>query len=437
MGIVAIVGRPNVGKSTFFNRLYGERLAIVDETEGVTRDRIYGKTDWNGMEFSIIDTGGYITNSEDIFEAEIRKQVTLAVEEADLVLFMTDVQTGITDMDMAIAEMLRRSGKKVIVAVNKVDNTKLFFDSNEFYRLGFDEVYPISSTNGSGTGDLLDAITAYFETNQIKEPEAYQEDIPKVAFVGRPNAGKSTLINTLLGEERNIVTDIPGTTRDTIDAIYNKFGHQFVLVDTAGIRKKRKIFDDLEFYSVVRSVRAIERSDVAVLIIDVTMGITSQDMTIFNIIKKNHKGAIIVMNKWDLVDKDHKTLEEYKQELLKKIAPFTDVPVLFISAKNKKRIFKVIEEIERVYKNKQIKIPTHKLNEVMLPLIEATPPPMYKGKKVKIKYVTQLPSRSVSFAFFCNHPQYIKEPYKRFLENKLRENFELTGVPVNIILREK
>ena len=437
MGIVAIVGRPNVGKSTFFNRLYGERLAIVDETEGVTRDRIYGKTDWNGMEFSIIDTGGYITNSEDIFEAEIRKQVTLAVEEADLVLFMTDVQTGITDMDMAIAEMLRRSGKKVIVAVNKVDNTKLFFDSNEFYRLGFDEVYPISSTNGSGTGDLLDAIVEYFKTNQIKEPETYQEDIPKVAFVGRPNAGKSTLINTLLGEERNIVTDIPGTTRDTIDAIYNKFGHQFVLVDTAGIRKKRKIFDDLEFYSVVRSVRAIERSDVAVLIIDVTMGITSQDMTIFNIIKKNHKGAIIVMNKWDLVDKDHKTLEEYKQELLKKIAPFTDVPVLFISAKNKKRIFKVIEEIERVYKNKQIKIPTHKLNEVMLPLIEATPPPMYKGKKVKIKYVTQLPSRSVSFAFFCNHPQYIKEPYKRFLENKLRENFELTGVPVNIILREK
>jgi GTP-binding protein len=338
---------------------------------------------------------------------------------------------------MSIAEMLRRSGKKVIVAVNKVDNTKLYFDSNEFYRLGFDEVFPISSTNGSGTGDLLDAIVDYFKKINTTAIEEYDENIPKVAFVGRPNAGKSTLINTLLGEERNIVTDIPGTTRDTIDALYNKFGHKFVLVDTAGIRKKRKIFDDLEFYSVVRSVRAIERSDVAVLIIDVTAGITSQDMTIFNIIKKNHKGVIIVMNKWDLVDKDHKTMEEYKKELLNKIAPFTDVPVLFISAKNKKRIFKVIEEIEKVYENTKIKIPTHKLNEVMLPLIEATPPPMYKGKKVKIKYVTQLPSRSVSFAFFCNHPQYIKEPYKRFLENKLRENFELTGVPVNIILREK
>ena len=437
MGIVAIVGRPNVGKSTFFNRLFGERLAIVDETEGVTRDRIYGKSDWNGTEFSIIDTGGYITNSDDVFEEEIRKQVSLAVDEADMVLFMTDVQTGVTDLDMSIAEMLRKSGKKVIVAVNKVDNTQLYFDYNEFYRLGFEEVYPISSTNGSGTGDLLDAIVEYLNKLKTPAPQDYDENIPRVSFVGRPNAGKSTLINTLLGEERNIVTDIPGTTRDAIDTLYNKFGHQLVLIDTAGIRKKRKGYEDLEFYSVVRSIRSIEKSDVAVLIIDATVGVTSQDLTILNIIKKNHKGLVVVMNKWDLVDKDHKTLEQYHEDLLNKIAPFTDVPVLFISAKNKKRIYKVVEEIERVYKNTKVKIPTHKLNEVMLPLIESTPPPMHKGKKVKIKYVTQLPSRSVSFAFFCNHPQYVKEPYKRFLENKLRENFELTGVPVNIILREK
>jgi len=437
MGIVAIVGRPNVGKSTFFNRLYGERMAIVDKTEGVTRDRIYGKTDWNGMEFSIIDTGGYITNSEDIFESEIRKQVLLAIEEADIILFMTDVTTGITDLDLSIAEMLRKSNKKVIVAVNKVDNTKLYFDSNEFYKLGFDEIFPISSTNGSGTGELLDAIVNHFQATKTKQVQEYDKNIPRVAFVGRPNAGKSTLINTLLGEERNIVTDIPGTTRDTIDSIYNKFGHKFVLVDTAGIRKKRKIFDNLEFYSVVRSIRAIEKADVVVLLIDVTVGITSQDLTIYNIIKQNHKGTIIVMNKWDTIEKNHKTIEDYKQSLLNKIAPFTDVPILFISAKNKKRIHKVIEEINRVFKNTKIKIPTHKLNEIMLPVIEHTPPPMYKGKKIKIKYVTQLPSKSVSFAFFCNHPQYIKEPYKRFLENKLRENFSLTGVPINIILREK
>lgn len=437
MGIIAIVGRPNVGKSTFFNRLFGERLAIVDETEGVTRDRIYGKSDWNGTEFSIIDTGGYITNSDDIFEKEIRKQVSLAVDEADVVIFMTDVQTGVTDLDISIAEMLRKSGKKVIVAVNKVDNTQLYFDYNEFYRLGFDEVFPISSTNGSGTGDLLDAVVECLNKLKKPLPQNYNENIPRVSFVGRPNAGKSTLINTLLDKERNIVTDIPGTTRDAIDTLYNKFGHQLVLIDTAGIRKKRKGYEDLEFYSVVRSIRSIEKSDVTVLIIDATVGITSQDLTILNIIKKNHKGLVVVMNKWDLVDKDHKTLEQYKEDLLNKIAPFTDVPMLFISAKNKKRIYKVVEEIESVYKNTKIKIPTHKLNEVILPLIEATPPPMHKGKKIKIKYVTQLPSRSVSFAFFCNHPQYVKEPYKRFLENKLRENFELTGVPVNIILREK
>ena len=437
MGIVAIVGRPNVGKSTFFNRLFGERLAIVDEVEGVTRDRIYGKSDWNGTEFSIIDTGGYITNSDDIFEEEIRKQVDLAVDEADIVLFMTDVQTGVTDLDMSIAEMLRKSGKKVVVAVNKVDNSQLYFDYSEFYRLGFHEIYPISSTNGSGTGDLLDAIVDYFKSLKKTSVEDYDPEIPRVAFVGRPNAGKSTLVNTLLDEERNIVTDIPGTTRDAIDTLYDKFGHKFVLVDTAGIRKKRKGYEDLEFYSVVRAIRAIEKSDVSVLLVDATVGITSQDMTIFNIIKKNHKGVVVVMNKWDLVDKDHRTMEEYKKELLNKIAPFTDVPVLFISAKNKKRIFKVVETIEEVFENTKVKIPTHKLNEVMLPLIQATPPPMYKGKRIKIKYVTQLPSRSVSFAFFCNHPQYVKDPYKRFLENKLRENFKLTGVPVNIILRGK
>ncbi len=437
MGIVAIVGRPNVGKSTLFNRLHGERLAIVDETEGVTRDRIYGKSDWNGIEFSIIDTGGYIKNSEDTFETEIRKQVEIAIDEADIILFITDVQTGITAPDIHIAELLRKSDKKVIVAVNKVDNPQVFFEYAEFYKLGFNEIYPISSINGSGTGELLDAITDYLKKQDTGTTETFDENIPRVTFVGRPNAGKSTLVNTLIGEERNIVTDIPGTTRDAIDTLYNKFGHQFVLIDTAGIRKKRKGYEDLEFYSVIRSIRSIEKADVGVLLIDATVGVTSQDLSIFNIIKKNHKGIIIAMNKWDLVSKDHKTIDAYTQQIKNKIAPLTDIPILFISAKNKKRVFKIVETINQVYQNTKIKISTHKLNQIMLPLIEATPPPIYKGKKIKIKYVTQLPSRSVSFAFFCNHPQYIKEPYKRFLENKLRENFTLTGVPVNIILREK
>ncbi len=437
MKIAAIIGRPNVGKSTLFNRMLGHRQAIVDEMEGVTRDRIYGKVIWGEIEFSLIDTGGYVSGSEDVFETEIRKQVLLAIEEADLLIFMVDVITGITDLDNAIVEMLRRTNKKTLVAVNKVDNSQRYLEAQEFYRLGLDEVYPISSINGSGTGDLLDAIIKNFP-KEDSENSSFPEEIPRVSFVGRPNAGKSTLINTLLDVERNIVTDIPGTTRDAIDTHYNKYGHNFIFVDTAGIRKRNKVHEDLEYYSVIRAIRAIEQSDVSLLLLDATEGLSAQDLTIFDIIKKNHKGVIILVNKWDLIPKDTNTTKQYEENIRSKIAPFTDIPILFISALNKQRIFKILDIIKQVNENKQRKISTSKLNDLLLPLIQKTPPPVVKDKHIKIKYVSQLPSKkSVSFAFFCNHPQYVKETYKRFLENRIRENFDFTGVPINIIMREK
>lgn len=436
MKIAAIVGRPNVGKSTLFNRLQGERKAIVDELEGVTRDRIYGKINWNGTDFSLIDTGGYVSNSDDIFESEIRKQVEIAIAEADILLFMVDVVTGITDFDETIIKLIRKSGKKTLVVVNKVDNSQRYFDAQEFYSLGTDEIFPISSVNGSGTGELLDAIVKNFSKED--QDISHENTIPKIAFVGRPNAGKSTLINSLLGKERNIVTDIPGTTRDAVDANYNKFDHKYIFVDTAGIRKKNKVFEDLEFYSVIRAIRAIEQSDVVLLLIDATNGIEAQDLTIFNIIKKNQKGVILLINKWDLIEKDTMTSKRFEENIRSKIAPFTDVPILFISALNKQRVFNILYTVKRVYMNKTKKISTSKLNDFLLPLIQQTPPPMVKGKRIKIKYISQLPSkRSVSFAFFSNAPQYIRDPYRRFLENRIREEFDFTGVPFNIIMREK
>ncbi len=437
MKIVAIVGRPNVGKSTLFNRLRGERHAIVDEIEGVTRDRIYGKVIWGDTEFSLIDTGGYVSRSKDIFENEIRKQVKLAINEADLLIFMIDVVTGTTDLDMAIIEMLRRTNKKTLLTVNKVDNSQRYLEAQEFYKLGFDEIYPISSINGSGTGDLLDAVIKNFPKDN-ETTETSSGEIPKISFVGRPNSGKSTLINALLGNERNIVTDIPGTTRDAIDAMYNKYGHNFIFVDTAGIRKKNKVQEDLEFYSVIRAIRAIEQADVSLLLLDANEGLKSQDLAIFDIIKRNHKGLIIIVNKWDLIKKETNTMKQYEENIRSKIAPFTDIPILFISAINKQRIFKIMDIVKQVSENKCRKISTSKLNNFLLPLIQNTPPPVVKSKRVKIKYVSQLPSkRSISFAFFCNHPQYVKDPYKRFLENRIREEFDFTGVPINIIMREK
>ena len=436
MKIVAIIGRPNVGKSTLFNRLKGERHAIVNETEGVTRDRIYGKVFWAGGEFSLIDTGGYVSGSEDIFEAEIRKQVQLAITEADLLIFMVDVMSGITDLDNSIAEMLRRTNKKTLLVINKVDNSYRFFDAQEFYKLGFKEVFPISSVNGSGTGDLLDTIVRNLPNTEDKLSD--KGNIPRISFVGRPNAGKSTLINTLLGTERNIVTDIPGTTRDAIDTHYKKYGYNFIFVDTAGIRKKSKVQEDLEYYSVIRSIRAIEESDVSLLLLDATEGMRAQDLAIFDIIKKNHNGLIILVNKWDLISKDNTTMKEYTESILAKTAPFKDIPILFISALNKQRIFHILKIIEAVNTNKNKKISTSKLNSYLLPIIKTTPPPIVKDKRVNIKYISQLPSKkSVSFAFFCNRPQYIKDPYKRFLENRIREKYDFTGVPINIIMREK
>ncbi|MGE0077488.1 MAG: ribosome biogenesis GTPase Der [Bacteroidales bacterium] len=432
--IVAIVGRPNVGKSTFFNRLVSGRHAIVDEVAGVTRDRIYGKSDWNGVEFSVIDTGGYVVNSDDIFEEEIRKQVKLAIEEADTILFLVDVRVGITDMDQAVAEILRRSKKQVYLVANKVDNNDLQYDANEFYRFGLGEPYCISSISGSGTGDLLDEVVKNFE--QI-EDETVQEDIPRIAVVGRPNVGKSSLINALIGEERNIVTPIAGTTRDAIDTHYNKFGHNFIIVDTAGLRRKTKVNEDLEFYSVVRSIRTIENSDVCLLLLDATLGIERQDLNIFNLIVRNKKGVVIVVNKWDLVEKDNKTTVEYTNAIKERIAPFQDVPVVFASALTKQRIHKVLETVTQVYQNRKQKITTSKLNEFLQTALEIQQPPAYKGKYIKIKYVTQLPTQTPSFAFFCNLPQYIREPYKRYMENKLRETFDFSGVPLQIFFRAK
>ena len=431
--IVAIVGRPNVGKSTLFNRLIQRREAIIDAVSGVTRDRHYGKTDWNGREFSIIDTGGYVVGSDDIFEDEIDKQVKLAIDEADAIIFMVDVQSGVTGMDEEVAQLLRQVDKPVFLAVNKVDNSKANDLAVEFYSLGLGDYYTIASINGSGTGELLDALV-----KELPEKEEMESnDLPRFAIVGRPNAGKSSFINSLIGEDRYIVTDIAGTTRDAIDTKYNRFGFEFNLVDTAGIRKKSKVKDDLEFYSVMRSVRAIEHSDVCILIIDATRGFEGQDQNIFWLAEKNKKGVVILVNKWDLVEKDTHTTKQFEEQIRKEIAPFSDVPIIFISALTKQRIFKAIETAVVVYENRKKKIATSKLNEVMLEVINQNAPPAYKGKFVKIKYCMQLPTATPQFVFFANLPQYIRDPYRRYLENKLREIFDFNGVPIVIYFRKK
>lgn len=430
--IMAIVGRPNVGKSTLYNRLTESRKAIVDDFSGVTRDRHYGHADWVGKRFTVIDTGGYVQGSDDIFEAAIREQVLIAIEEATVVVFMVDVTTGITDLDDEIARILRRSKKPVFVAVNKVDHALLQQEAAAFYGLGLGEIYPISSVSGSGTGELLDEVVKHFE----EEPED-AEELPKYAVVGRPNVGKSSFINALLGNERNIVTPLAGTTRDSIRIHYNQYGHNFQLIDTAGLRRKAKVRENIEFYSVMRTIKAIEEADVVILMLDAEDGIEAQDINIFHLAEKNKKGVVILVNKWDLIEKDHKTTVEFEKMIHERIAPFTDVPIIFTSATEKQRIFKAIEIAKEVYENKTKVIPTSKLNDVMLPIIENYPPPATKGKYVKIKYVTQLKGRSPMFAFFCNLPQYIKEPYRRFIENKLRENFNFRGVPIQVWFRQK
>ncbi|MDQ2179288.1 ribosome biogenesis GTPase Der [Marinifilum sp. D714] len=432
--IVAIVGRPNVGKSTLFNRLIGSRKAIVNETAGVTRDRNYGKADWNGKEFSVIDTGGYSFNSEDVFDEEIRKQVMLAIDEADAILFVLDVQHGMTDLDEAVARILRRTTKKVYLVANKADNSDLIFAANEFYSVGIgDVVYPISSVNGSGTGDLLDAVVGDFE----EKPEEEDNDLPRLAFVGRPNVGKSSTVNALIGIERNIVTDVAGTTRDSIHTRFQKFGHDFMMVDTAGVRKKPKVNEDLEFYSVMRSIRTIETADVCILILDATRGVEAQDLSIFDLIIKNRKGVVIMVNKWDLIEKETNTMKEFEQEIRNKIAPFNDVPIIFTSATSKQRLLNVLESALEVHENRVRKIQTSELNKVMQEAIAAFTPPSVKGKFIKIKYVTQLPTLAPTFAFYCNLPQYIKDPYKRYLENQIRKNWTFTGVPIQIFMRKK
>ena len=434
--LVAIVGRPNVGKSTLFNRLTKSRRAIVSDTAGTTRDRQYGKCEWNGKEFSVVDTGGWVVKSDDILEEEIRKQVIRATEEADLVLFLVDVTTGLTDWDEDVAAILRRTKLPVIVVVNKVDNNDQQYGAAEFYKLGLGDPQCISSATGSGTGDLLDLMLTKFKNDG---GELLEEGIPRFAVVGRPNAGKSSIINAFIGEDRNIVTEIAGTTRDSIYTRYDKFGFDFYLVDTAGIRRKNKVTEDLEFYSVMRSIRAIENSDVCILMLDATRGIESQDMNIFQLIQKNNKSLVVVVNKWDLVEnKDQKVIDTFVTAIRNRMAPFTDFPIIFASALTKQRIFKVLETAKQVYLNRKAKIGTTKLNEVMLPLIEAYPPPSIKGKYIKIKYCSQLPNTQIpSFVFYANLPQYIKEPYRRFLENKIRENWTLTGSPINIFIRQK
>lgn len=434
--LVAIVGRPNVGKSTLFNRLTQTRQAIVNEQEGTTRDRQYGKADWCGKEFSVVDTGGWVVNSDDIFEEEIRKQVLIAVDEADVILFVVDIVNGITDLDMEVANILRRTKKPVLLVTNKADNSNLLFNAAEFYSLGLGDPISISAISGSGTGELLDQIIEKFPNNI---DEIIEDDVPRFAVVGRPNAGKSSIINAFIGEDRNIVTDIAGTTRDSIYTRYNKFGFDFYLVDTAGIRKKNKVSEDLEYYSIVRSIRSIENSDICILMIDATRGIESQDLNIFSLIQKNNKGLVVVVNKWDLVeDKSQKAIDVFKNAIRARLAPFTDFPIIFASAITKQRIFKVLESAKEVYENKMRRVPTSKLNEEMLPLIEAYPPPSNKGKYIKIKYVTQLPNTKIpSFVFFANLPQYVKEPYKRFIENKMREKWNFCGTPVNIFFRQK
>ena len=435
--LVAIVGRPNVGKSTLFNRLVGMRQAIVDETAGVTRDRHYGKSEWCGREFSIVDTGGYTSNSDDVFEEEIRKQVVLAIEEADLVLFMVEAQTGITDYDDEIAGLLRKSGKPVVLCCNKVDSGEKMYDVYQFYSLGLGEVWSISAANGGGTGDLLDEICRQLpEVDTATEADEHPE-LPHITIVGKPNVGKSSMTNALLGKDRNIVTPVAGTTRDAIATLYNKFGYEFMLVDTAGLRKKSKVHEDLEFYSVMRAIRAIEHSDVCVLMVDAQEGIDAQDMAIFNLIQKNRKGCVIVVNKWDTIEKETNTMKEYIAAIKERIAPFNDIPIVFTSVINKQRIMNVLEEAMHVYNNYSQKIGTSRLNDEMLPEIENYPPPAWKGKYIKVKYVTQLPTKFPAFAFFCNLPQYIREPYKRYIENRMREKFDFSGCPLQIYFRQK
>jgi len=432
--IVAIVGRPNVGKSTLFNRMTESRAAIVNEQAGVTRDRQYGKCVWNGHEFSVADTGGYVVNSEDVFEDEIRKQAIVAIEEADVIIFVVDVMTGITDMDEEVAKLLRRTEKKVLLAVNKVDNNQLQNDAFEFYGLGLGDYFMISSTNGSGTGDLLDEVVKSLDFTEEDEEDT---DIPKFAIVGRPNAGKSSLTNAFIGEDRNIVTNIAGTTRDSIDTRFNKFGFDFILTDTAGLRKKSKVHEDLEFYSNLRAIRSIESADVCLLLVDAERGIESQDMSIFSVINKNKKGLVVCVNKWDLIEKDTKTAKEFEANIRERFAPFVDFPIVFTSVLQKQRIHKTLELAMQVYENRQRQIPTSKLNEVMLEAIERNGPPSIKGKYIKIKYVTQLKTATPTFAFFANLPQYIKEPYKRYLENQIRKNWDFTGSPIQIFIRKK
>jgi GTP-binding protein len=431
--ILAIVGRPNVGKSTFFNRLIESRQAIVEETSGVTRDRHYGRSDWNGIEFSVIDTGGYVVGSEDIFEEEIRKQVGLAIEEAEVIVFMVDVKDGITGMDEEVAEILRKIKKKVFLVVNKADNTQRTQLAGEFYALGLGEVYPISSINGAGTGELLDEVVKEFSS----EKEEDDSDLPKYAVIGRPNVGKSSLINALIGQERNIVTPIAGTTRDSINIPYNSFGFNFLFVDTAGLRKKSKVNEDIEFYSVMRSIKAIEKADVCLLMIDAKDGIEAQDLNILRLVEKNNKGVVLVVNKWDLVEKESNTHVDYEKKILEKTAPFTDIPVVFTSVLNKQRIIKVLDLAHQVYKNRSRRITTSKLNEVMQPIIEKYSPPMVRGKRVKINYITQLKIAYPAFVFFSNMPQHIKEPYQRYLENQMRQHFDFRGVPITFYFRQK
>ncbi|NJK95941.1 MAG: ribosome biogenesis GTPase Der [Bacteroidales bacterium] len=432
--IIAIVGRPNVGKSTLFNRLVGQKDAIVDEQAGVTRDRHYGRAEWSGAEFVVIDTGGYVTNSDDVFEEEIRKQVKLAIDEANIIIFLVDVGSGITDLDESVAAILRRSKKTVLLVANKVDNFDLQYQSTEFYRLGLGNVYTISSMNGSGTGELLDDLVKALPAPPVEDDTS---NLPRFAIVGRPNVGKSSLTNALLGEERNIVTSIAGTTRDSIFSRYKKFGFDFFLIDTAGLRKKGKVTENLEFYSVMRAIRTVEHADVCLLMLDATQGMEAQDVNIFRLIQRNNKGIVILVNKWDLVEKDTHSVKKYTETILKKIEPFKDVPIIFVSALTKLRIQKVLETAMEVYENRQRKVTTSQLNEIMLKIIEDNEPPAVKGKYVKIKYVTQLPTHFPSFAFFCNLPQYVKDPYKRFLENRIRENFNFTGNPIQIFFRQK
>ena len=431
--IVAIVGRPNVGKSTFFNRLTESRKAIVDEQSGVTRDRHYGRVDWSGKDFTVIDTGGYVSDDEDVFNEAIREQVFIALDECSVVLFMVDVHTGITDLDEDMANVLRRTDKPIFVVANKVDSSSHQLAAAEFYNLGFGDIHEISANSGAGTGDLLDAVVKEFHDDELEDTEG----LPKISIVGRPNVGKSSIINAFLNKERNIVTDISGTTRDTLHTRYKAFGHDFFLVDTAGVRKKKKVQEDIEFYSVLRTLRAIEDSDVCILMIDATLGVESQDLNLFNNIQKAKKGVVVAINKWDLVEKDTNTMKKYKDKVIEKLAPFTDVPVIFTSVPTKQRILKILETAIQVYENRTQKITTSKLNDVLLPFIDNYPPPSHRGLFIKIKYITQLPTYTPSFAFFCNHPSHVKDSYKRFLENKIRESFDFSGVPINIFMRQK